>query len=106
MRCGIRLQVHRDVRVPSPQRAGSVRGHRQTDPPEERQQGGQRAAHGQLQAQGEHQQEGQALPGTHGRTQEQEDGFQAEVKVLPRPDGSLRSRGDRWTFVFLWPLKT
>ena len=55
---GVRLQVHRDIGLPSPQRAGPIRGHRQTDSLEEGQQGGERAAHGQLQAQGEHRKEG------------------------------------------------
>lgn len=97
LRRGVRLQVHRDVGVPPPQRAGPVRGHRPADTPEERQQGGERAAHGQLQAQGEHRQEGQAVPGSHGGTQEQEDGLQAEVQVLPRPHGSLRTGRHRRT---------
>lgn len=99
LRGGVRLQVHRDVGVAPPQRAGPVRGHRQTDSPEARQQGGERAAHGQLQAQGEHREEGQAVSGSHGRTQEQEDGLQAEVKVLPRPDGSLRTGRHRRTLL-------
>ena len=106
LRGGVRLQVHRDVGVPPPQRAGPVRGHRPADPLEERQQGGERPAHGQLQAQGEHRQEGQEVPGPHGRPQEQEDGFQAEVEVLPRPHGSLRITWGQTDTSFLWPLKT
>lgn len=113
LRHGVRLQVHRDVRFPSPQRAGPVRGHRPADPPEKRQQGGERTTHGQLQAPGKHQQEGQALPGPHGRAQKQEDGVQAEVKVLSRSHSPLSKMWNRKTaqfffflFLFLWPLKT
>lgn len=105
LRSGVRLQVHWDVCLPSSQCAGPIRGHRQTDSLEERQQGGECTTHGQLQAQGEHRQEGQAVSGPHGRTQEQKDGLQAEVQVLPRPDSSLRNRWEIQTF-FLWPLKT
>lgn len=103
---GVRLQVHRDVRLPPPQRSSPLWGDRQTDPAEERQQGGECTPHGQLQAEGEHWQEGQTIPGPHRCSQEQEDGFQAEVQVLPRPDSSLKKTVDRTFSPQNWPLKT
>lgn len=95
MRRGVRLQVHRDIRFAPPQRPRALRGHRPADPPAARQQGDQRTPALRLQAQGEPRQEGPPLPGPPGGQEQQEDGAEGSLQVLPRPGRAVT--------VVVWP---
>lgn len=83
MRGDVRLQVHRNLCLPPPQRSRALRGHREADSTEARQQRDERTPAFHLQAKREHHQKGQTLPGSACGEEQQEDGPEGPLKILP-----------------------